>query len=209
MRALIDEDDDGDKERFHEQEFYKWNTDSPQTWGDLPVSAIDNDPDIVDTKALVDLDTGDMTELFSSIESASGSCKKKSKLLDESIGITDLTLGIDCMMLDALQPYKQLVERLQVQTGPIAHCVCGWIIEMYDNINETFLGSHPTFGPHFNWWVASGPADKLVQQIKAMGRQFLHALLTRVRRRLQSYWKLIMGLELVSPTSSHIVAPEA
>ena len=42
-----------------------------------------------------------------------------------------------------------------------------------------------------------------------MGRQFLHAFLTRVRYRLQPYWKLIMGLELVSPCSPARIADEA
>ena len=67
---------------------------------------------------LVDLDSGDLCLLFKDLESAPVTRKKKSKLLNELIGITDLNLGLDCMMIDALQPYKRLIERLQVQTGP-------------------------------------------------------------------------------------------
>ena len=209
--ARVDEGEESedDLERVDEQVFYVWNDESPQPW-DLQVSDIADDFPIKDKADLVDLDTCAMKALVAPLDSATAKCKKKSKLLDEAIGINDLTIGIDCMMLDALQPYKHLVERLQVQTGPIGHLVCGWIIEMFDNINETFLGRTPTFGSHFNRWVSNKqPSPELVAQIKAMGRQFLHAFLTRVRYRLQPYWKLIMGLELVSPCSPARVAPEA
>ena len=55
----------------------------------------------------VDLDVGEMSTRFKAMES--GRKYKKSKLLNELIGMTDLNLGLDCMMLDALQPYKQLI----------------------------------------------------------------------------------------------------
>ena len=65
----------------------------------------------------VDLDRDAMSVRFTVMTSVTTG--KKSKLLSERVGVTRLNLGLDAMMLDALQPYKQLVERLQTQNGPI------------------------------------------------------------------------------------------
>ena len=211
--AMDAREEEGDGEdigrRAHEDSFYKFKEGSPQPW-DLDIKSIDGDIDVKSAEDRVALDQGEMSTRFRAMKS--GRRHKKSKLLNELIGMTDLNLGLDCMILDALQPYKQLVERLQVQNGPVGHRVCGWIIEFFDTINTIFLDDYPTFGHHFNLWEQKHKApehDGLVQQVKAMGRSFLHALLQRVKYRIQPYWKLIMGLELINPCSPLRVARES
>ena len=192
--------------RYHEDTFHKWG-DGSLPW-DLHIDRIDGDVEILDDDGRVDLDDGDMATLFKGLQDSVGT--KKSKLLNEKIGVTDLNLGLDHMMLDVLQPYKILVERLQTQTGPVAHMVMNWINEMFDNINDRFLGPSPTFGEHFIQWSRDeGLNEDMVAQIKSMGRAFLSKFLHRVRFRLQPYWKLIMGAALANPVSSARVAPGA
>ena len=201
------EDDDTIALRFHRRSFYQFNDDSPRAW-DLPIDNIDGDVQILSKEEILRLDPGDLSNQFRQLPSGT----KKSKLLNEHIGMTDFNLGLDCMMLDALQPYKQLIERFQVQTGPIAHRACGWIIECFDSINETFLGDAPTFGHHFNAWTVKHNSPEevdMVAQIKAMGRSFLFLLLQKVRYRIQPYWKFLMGLELINPCSSHEISKGA
>ena len=202
------EDIDISVQRFHHRSFYQFNDVSPRPW-DLPIDNIDGDVQIVDGEELLRLDTGEISNQFRQLPNGTG---KKSKLLNEHIGMTDFNLGLDCMMLDALQPYKQLVERFQVQTGPIAHRACGWIIEFFDSVNEIFLGDTPTFGHHFNSWSAkhNSPEEAdMIAQIKAMGRSFLFTLLQKVRYRIQPYWKFLMGLELINPCSSYEISAGA
>ena len=209
--ARLDEEEENDDisaQRFHHRSFYQFNDVSPRPW-DLPVDNIDGDVQILEGEELLRLDTGDMSNQFRDLPNGTG---KKSKLLNEYIGMTDFNLGLDCMMLDALQPYKQLVERFQVQTGPIAHRACGWIIEFFDSVNEIFLGDTPTFGHHFNAWAAkhnSPEEGDMISQIKAMGRSFLFTLLRKVRYRIQPYWKFLMGLELINPCSSYEISAGA
>lgn len=96
-----------------------------------------------------------------------------------------------------------------MQNGPIAHRLCGWIIEFFDSNNAMFLEDTATFGHHFNEWVATHDApawEGLIQQIKTMGRAFVHTFLQRVRYRIQPYWKFIMGLELINPCAPHRIS---
>lgn len=81
---------------------------------------------------------------------------------------------------------------------------------MFDTINDMFLGKNLTFGRNFNMWAQQySIGDELVNQVKAMGRSFLHDFLCRVRYRLQPYWELLMGLELANPCSRARVADGA
>lgn len=206
--ARVDEEVQEGADRHHEATFYRFDDDEAQPW-DLCIMPIEDDAKILSATERVDLDVSEMTTTFKSLDSGS---HKKSKLLNEQIGMTDLNLGLDAMMLDALQPYKRLVERLQVQTGPIAHRLCGWIIEFYDTINTVFLDDTPTYGHRFNEWLAlhnTPEEEKLVEQIKVMGRSFLHSLLERTRYRIQPYWKFIMGLELINPCAPHKISKAA
>ena len=49
----------------------------------------------------------------------------------------------------------------------------------------------------------------LIEQLKLMGRGFLHSFLKRVRYRIQPYWKFIMGLELVNPCAPNRISKYA
>ena len=166
---LQQEGDDGGR-RFHEQSFHKWS--EPAASWDLCVDSIDEDVVILPLTQRMALDTHvGLTTTFRTLSDTETG--KRSKLLTVTRGVTNLNFGIDAMMLDALQPYKRLIERLQTQNGPIGnkighahvhknlsyihsptigHRVCGWFQEMYDEINDIFLGDTPTFGRHFNDW---------------------------------------------------------
>ena len=208
--ARVDEVDEDDSVRFHSAKFYTWNDTDPRPW-DLVIVNIADDDDILSIDDRVDLDCGELSTQFQQMMSATSKAKK-SKLLNEKIDMTDLNLGLDAMMLDALQPYKKLIERLQVQNGPIGHRLCGWIVEFFDSINTMFLDDTATFGHRFNEWMDCHDAPEhqgLVEQLKLMGRAFLHTLLQRVRYRIQPYWKCIMGLELVNPCSPHRISKYA
>ena len=210
VHARVDDVDAEDPVRYHSETFYVWDDADPQPW-DLAIPSIAGDDEILDIDDRVDLDCGELSNQFQQMASAT-SKSKKSKLLNERIGMTDLNLGLDSMMLDVLQPYKRLVERLQVQNGPIGHRLCGWIIEFFDSINTMFLEDTATFGHHFNAWMGRHDSPEyqgLIEQLKLMGHAFLHTFLKRVRYRIQPYWKFIMGLELVNPCAPHRISVSA
>ena len=135
---------------------------------------------------------------------------KKSKLISERIGLTNQMLGIDAVMADALLPYKVLIERLQVQTSPIGHCVRRWITVFFRETNEKFLENGGKFGKHFQKWQARDDvSDALADQVKNMGRTFVFHFLTNCRFRLQPYWQLLMAMETINPCAPYKLSPDA
>lgn len=206
VRIEEEEDRGASGPRYHDATFHQFGDD---VW-DLNVNPIDQDDDVLPLDRRIDLDGGEMASIFSRLRSANNVSKKKSKLLAETTGITDMNLGIDAMMYDALQPYKHLVERLQTQNAPIGHRVCGWILDMFSAVNDFFLSDTPSFGRLFRKWSTQDHVtNAMIKQVKVMGRSFLSDFLTNCRFRLQPYWKLLMALELASPCSAARVAPTA
>ena len=203
--ARTEDVDVTDEVRHHEDKFHQWGT---NPW-DLDVEDIAGDVDVMPENDRIAMDDGPMSTLFVNLVDATRG-QKKSKLIAEKTGMTDLNLGLDAFMLDALQPYKRLVERLQTQNRPVGHLVCGWIHEMFDSVNDFFLGDSPCYDTNFTKWMNQGcVSEDLINQVKSMGRSFLRYFLQRVKYRLQPYWKFLMGLELANPCSAAKVAPGA
>ena len=139
-----------------------------------------------------------------------GLVKKRSKLINESCGLTEQMLGVDSMFSDALEPYKKLVERLQTQILPIGHNIRRWITEFFKETNTMFLVDGATFGPALiKWFRKDAVSDALAEQVKNMGRQFVFHFLTDARLRLQPYWRLILAMETVNPCGPHRLSPDA
>ena len=64
---------------------------------------------------------------------------KRTKLLSERYGLTDLNLGYNTMMTDLLHPYIVLVKRLQTKGRPLLDSVRFWYSEFFQQMNATFM----------------------------------------------------------------------
>ena len=108
-------------------------------------------------------------------------------------------LGIDSMMVDVLDPYKVLVERLQTQVCPVGHKVRMWISLFYRDMVSRFLSQTPTYGPRFRDWCQRDDVNEdMANEVRALGRQFVYNfLLDARRRRIQPYWKLILAIQSI------------
>ena len=114
--ARVEEDDDdieGD-ERFHSADFHVWG----DAYWDLPITIPNLDIDVVDEDTRLELDCTGRASVWKDLEPGTNN-KNRCKLISEHIGLTAQMLGIDAIMLDALTPYKVLMERFQTQVVPI------------------------------------------------------------------------------------------
>ena len=142
--ARCDEDDD-EVTCTNAATFHQW---ADNSW-DLKVDNISDDEDMMTNAELINLDHGNSVQWSQLPDGVKG---KRSKLLSEVKGLTNLNHGIDSMMADILLPYTKLVARLQTSSIPIAHRVCVWVHEFFDRMNRTFLGDNPTWGRKFQSW---------------------------------------------------------
>ena len=203
--ARLDEDDDDGDERVHAASFHQWGT----NYWDLTISPINDDLDVLSEDERLELDSLGRATVWQALESGTNN-KNSCKLLSERIGLTPQMLGIDAIMLDALIPYKVLVERLQTQIAPIGHRVRFWISEMFRQLNRTFLSASPTYGLHFHAWKERDDVSPdLVVQVEIMGRQYVHNFLTNAKFRLRPYWKFLLASETVSPCAPAVISPSA
>ena len=113
-----DEDDNDVDERAHAASFHKWGT----SYCDLPITSTNDDFNISSEAARLELDSEGRAAVWKDLPSGTSS-KNRCGLLSERIGVTAQMLGIDSILLDALIPYKILIERLQTQIVPIGHKV--------------------------------------------------------------------------------------
>ena len=109
-------DDLDDVVLVHQTTFHQWDD---KAW-DLKVGSIEDDEDFLPNSDLIDLDHGNSSVWRGLDDGVRG---KRSKLLSEDKGLTNLNLGLDSMMADVLFPYVKLVKRLQTASTPIAHQV--------------------------------------------------------------------------------------
>lgn len=199
------DDDDSNDQREHADTFHVWGTD----YWDLPIRDPDaEDVDIASEDERLAMDSRGRASKWDDLEDTF-SKKKGCRLLSPRSGLTCQMLGIDAMMLDALMPYKILVERLQTQVVPIGHQVRQWITVMFKQLNE-FLGSAPRYGPNYLAWKQRDDVTRdLAAQIESMGRQYVHKFLTDVKYRLRPYWKLILAAETINPCGPARLSPSA
>ena len=134
---------------------------------------------------------------------------RRSKLLSNVTGITVYNHGLNCAMLDLLRPYQTLMCRLQTQSHPVAHRVCHWFHEFFDNTSIDFLGDDPLYGPHLNDWLNNTENAALKKEVKTMTSRFARCLLMSIKRRVQPYWGLLMACELANPLSPSRISPSA
>ena len=142
--ARRDESDD-EVMYVHAATFHQW---ADNSW-DLKIGNIENDEDMMTNLELIYLDHDNSVQWSQLPNGVKG---KRSKLLSEVKGLTNLNHGIDAMMADILLPHTKLVTRLQTSNIPIAHRVCAWVHEFFDRMNRTFLGDAPTWGRKFLTW---------------------------------------------------------
>ena len=122
------------------------------------------------------------------------------KLISERCGLTAQMFGIDAIMLDALQPHKVLVERLQTQVVPIGHRVRYWITQCFRQLNSSFLSETPSYGPNFlEWKQRDDVSEELSTQVEVMARRYVYEFLKDCKFRLRPYWKLILDAETINP----------
>lgn len=200
-----DDSEDGDCDsRHHAHTFHVWG----DKYWDLPVEEPDDDDVSIASEAdRLTMDTG-RAAVWKDLD-ASTSKKTRCALISERCGLTLQMLGIDAMMLDALQPYKILVERLQTQVVPIGHQVRVWISLMFKQLNA-FLGPAPSYGVNYMAWrKCDNVTDDLAAQIESMGRQYVHKFLSDAKYRLRPYWKLILAAETINPCAPERLSPSA
>ena len=154
--ARREDDDDDEVVYVHEESFHQWEDNA---W-DLQVDDITDDVDLLTDEELIDLDHGKSVEWS---QMADGPKGKRSKLLSESKGLTNLNHGINSMMADVLLPYINLVTKLQTSSTPIAHRVCVWVHAFFDRMNRMFLGDRPTWGRKFQSWREQSKTNWLHQ----------------------------------------------
>ena len=201
----VDEDDDDDGARVHEDEFHEWG-DAP--W-DLQVPRPEGDVDILSEDERLDLEQHGPARVWRDLPDATRK-GKMCALMSERVGLTASMLGIDAMMVDVLEPYRILVERLQTQVCPISHKVRLWICLCFRDLVSMFLSDSPTYGPKFQDWVQRDDVnDAMTDQVRAMGRSFVFDFLSDARRRLQPYWKLILACETINPCAPARLSPNA
>ena len=174
-----DKSDEGPPELVHDADFYEWGTDAWDLHFTTPAHL-----DIADEETRLSMDIGRATtwKVMPTRKT------KTSWLLSERVGLTAEMLGVDCIMADALLPYKLLVERLQVRTVPIGHNVRRWCCQMFKQLRRMFLNPRPFYGAHYKQWtVRADVADDLSEQVFFMGQQFVVHFLGQVRHRLRPY----------------------
>ena len=154
--ARRENDDDG-VTRVHEASFHQWDDNS---W-DLKVNSIAGDEAMLTSEELINLDHG-VSEEWSRLQD--GSRGKRSKLLSEAKGLTNVNYGINSMMADILLPYTILVQKLQTTSTPVAHRVCHWVHQFFNQMNRSFLGESPTWGLKFKEWRAKVKASCTSQE---------------------------------------------
>ena len=203
VRLDLEEEDHTDV-RHNEATFYQWGS---EPW-DLEVSRPrDRDMQVSNEARRLAMDHG-RAQRWKNLPD--GLPKKRSKLISERIGLTKQMLGINSIICDALEPYKMLVERLQISTFPIGHNVRRWISQCFVETNTMFLIPDAEFGPQFQKWRAQvDVSDDLIQQVKKMGRQFVWQFLSNARHRLQPYWSVILAMETIIPCAPHRQSPAA
>ena len=199
------DDDDGDDTRYHADTFHKWGN----NYWHLPITSINDYVDILSEAERLELDTGGRASQWKELQSGTN-YKNRCKLLSERVGLTAQMLGIDAIMLDALTPYKVLVERLQTQIVPIGHRVRHWISAMFRQLDHSFLSDEPSYGPYFQAWKERADATpELTNQIEVMGRRYVYYFLKDTKYRLRPYWKFILASETINPCAPATIAPSA
>ena len=129
----------------HSTTFHQW---ADNAW-DLKIGSTEDDEDMMTNVELINLDHDNSVQWSRLPDGVKG---KRSKLLSEVQGLTNLNHNIDAMMADILLSYTKLVTRLQTSSIRIAHRVCAWVHEFLDRMNRTFLGDVPTWGRKFQTW---------------------------------------------------------
>ena len=196
------EDDENGEARFHEDSFHVWGEDP---W-DLTVTKPVGDVDILSEDERIEMDP--KAKAWKELDP--GTKKKRTRLMNEDIGLTTMNFGISSMMCDILKPYKVLTEQLQTQTHPIGHRVRQYVCTLFKCLNRTFLSDSPSFGQHFNKWMdRTEVTEAMGDQVKAMGRQFVYVFLDNLRFRYQPYWTAIMAMETINPCAPHRLSPDA
>ena len=101
------------------------------------------------------------------------------------------------------------MERLQTQTYPIGYNIRRWFCNFFRDMNMMFLEDDSRCGASFQKWSQSGVPAELSDQVKKMGRSFVHKFLTNIRYRIRPYWKLILGMETINPCCPYRLSPAA
>ena len=156
-------DGNGDSSiRVHNDSFHKFNN---KPW-DLGINSLyvedssDSDDDDMDSDEKDAEYTANMPDMrtirkldksFSDFAELDDGVKgKRTKLLSERHGLTQLNLGYDVVvMADILHPYIVLTKRLQTKGRAISHRVRFWYSEFFRRMNVTFMGDNvdgPTWG---------------------------------------------------------------
>ena len=129
---------------------------------------------------------------------------KRTKLLSERYGLTQLNLGYDAMMADILHPYIVLTKRLQTKGRPILHRVRFWYSEFFRQMNVTFMGDDvdgPTWGKCWLEWISEygDGQEELISAVKHQSRVLAFRIMKNVKFRIQPYWRLILASEYINP----------
>ena len=81
---------------------------------------------------------------------------------------------------------------------------------MFDSLNRTFLTDAPEFGCCFEQWLLTTEVDDdLVDQIKAIGINFVLTFLNEVKYRFRPYWRAILAFETINPCAPYRTSPSA
>ena len=206
--ARLDEDDEDaveDDERFHADDFHVWG----EEYWDLPITIPNLDIDVLDEDDRLDLDCNGRASVWKDLEPSTNR-KTHCNIISERCGLTAQMFGIDAIMLDALTPYKVLVERLQTQVVPIGHRVRFWISQCFKQLNSAFLSDDPSYGPNFlSWRRRDDVSEELSKQVEVMGRRYVYEFLKDAKYRLRPYWKFILASETINPCGPGRLSPSS
>jgi len=142
---------------------------------------------------------------------------KADALLSNLTGATDANFGLSAMLEGVLQPYVQMVTRLQTVGQPIQHRVSGQLRLFLRTVKRDFTGDEPTYPACYRKWrnemtaraLGKAPKSKLVDLVDNIAARFVGTLVEEVNRRLERCLPHYNAFELIDPLGAPKVAPES
>ena len=129
---------------------------------------------------------------------------KRSRLLHELTGVTDLNWGLNAGLYTVLAPVQVVLKLLQTTRAPIQHFAVRHINRIYDHLQDVVDGNWKTatvYAPFVTFCQQQNRVD-LCNAVNEIVENFAHSVLKDLRRRLQPYMPYYQAMELVDPAAT-------
>lgn len=129
---------------------------------------------------------------------------KRSRLLHELTGVTDLNWGLNAGLYSVLAPVQTVLKLLQTTRAPIQHFVVRHLNRIFDHLQDVVDGNWKTstvYAPFVTFCQQQNRVD-LCDAVNEIIENFAHCVLKDLRRRVLPYMSYYKAMELIDPAAT-------